>query len=759
MLKYRKSLLYILILSIFLLLLCTAVVSILANYKIINSGLMNVNNYLTNSSNIVVDYGRDKPLFFRKTDTAFEFRYNLDSSGLENKDGDFGLIIARVPAYWYKVYLNGSLIASVGNEKRNNNFWNNSNLFIVPQNLLRDSNELIIKGIHWDPVDITESRIYLGPTGRAVAYHNLLETIFTRIYYFFIGFMLGLSFTILIIFLSNNTKSVIYLIFSLSGVCFSFYLLDYIPIYNLIVDKLLFRKFIIVCLALSQALISFAVYKITGKKLVRNIAAISLILFLIAPLIIQNPYLYKRSYHYLNILFPINFCIWIYAASKSYRVSQPARIIFFLSILCLFTSAVDIVNMMFKITDFKMSMYILIFTMICYQLITISLLINEEKQITVTHELLKKERSLLDKALRIDEVSELYNQRQLHDIINSSFNGRNEEFAVILLEIDNLSLINKSMGFKNGDRIIQALSGFIRDYVHDKEKIFRYTGLQFLMIIERSNNMTAFEIAESIRKRVLASEEIQRLSGCIPVGISAGIAYFLRDAVDFHGVVSKAEQALMYARKKGSNRTILFDTDITKLLEAGHSDFIKNELLMDFVISLANAIDAKDSYTGFHSQEVARYALLIAEAMGLDEEKKYYLRIGGMLHDVGKLGIPDLILQKSSNLTNDEFSVIKSHTTIGFNIAHQIFHDSDIIFCVRNHHERWDGSGYPDHLKEEKIPLLSRIICVADAYHAMISTRVYRNEMSKKQAVNQLIENSGRQFDPNIVSSFLQCIL
>ena len=736
-----------------------AVISVVSTYMVDKAGLYNLNHFLTGSRNTPLKIDSDKCILFRNTDTDFQFDYAFKASDVNNNDQDYGLIIARVPAYWYKAYINGVLIASAGNQSRNNNFWNNTNVFYIPNELIKDNNKLIIRGRHWDPVDIRESRILIGPEAKAVAFHNLLATIFTRTYYFFIGFMMGLSFTILIIYLGNNSKSLIYLIFSLSGFCFSCYLLDYIPIYNLLIDKLLFRKFIIVCLALSQGLISYAVYKITGKKIIRTVALISILIFLIAPFIIQNPYLYKRSYHFSNILFPINFCLWIYASLCRYKESQPSRIIFYLSVLCLSTSAIDIMNMMFKITDFKISMYILIFTMICYQLITISLLINEEKQISVNHELLKKERSLLDKALRIDEVSELFNQRQLQDIITANYQHRNDEYAVILLEIDNLSLINKSMGFKNGDKIIQTLSGFIKEYIPEKDKIFRYSGLQFLLIVEKKLNSTPFEIAESIRKRILASEEIQKLSGCIPMGLSAGIACNVKDAVDFHGVITKAEQALMYARKKGSNRTIQFDYDIPKLLDAGRSDFIKNELLMDFVISLANAIDAKDSYTGFHSQEVARYSLLIAEAMGLDEETKYYLRIGGMLHDVGKLGIPDLILQKSSSLTDEEFSVIKSHTTIGFNIAHQIFHDSEIIFCVRNHHERWDGNGYPDRLREEKIPLLSRIICVADAYHAMISTRVYRKEMSKKIAVDQLIQNSGKQFDPDIVSAFLKCIL
>ena len=148
-------------------------------------------------------------------------------------------------------------------------------------------------------------------------------------------------------------------------------------------------------------------------------------------------------------------------------------------------------------------------------------------------------------------------------------------------------------------------------------------------------------------------------------------------------------------------------------------------------------------------------ALIIAEKLDLSEDEKQVLNIGALLHDIGKLGIPDSILKKEGKLTAEEFATIKDHPLLGFNIAIQFIHDNNILSCIRSHHERYDGQGYPDRLREKEIPIYARIISVADAYHAMIYDRPYRKGLSKDYAIDELLKNKGSQFDPDIVNALI----
>lgn len=178
---------------------------------------------------------------------------------------------------------------------------------------------------------------------------------------------------------------------------------------------------------------------------------------------------------------------------------------------------------------------------------------------------------------------------------------------------------------------------------------------------------------------------------------------------------------------------------------------------LDLVTSLANALDSRDHYTMNHSNEVARYSLKIAQNMGLSIEICKNVQMGGLLHDIGKIGIPESILNKPGNLTDDEFSRIQTHPIIGFQMMDHItsFHDNGVLDIILYHHERYDGKGYPKGLKGEQIPLGARIIAVADAYDAMRSNRVYRNQLDIDYAIYEIRHNRGKQFDPKVVDAFL----
>ncbi len=179
---------------------------------------------------------------------------------------------------------------------------------------------------------------------------------------------------------------------------------------------------------------------------------------------------------------------------------------------------------------------------------------------------------------------------------------------------------------------------------------------------------------------------------------------------------------------------------------------------LESIETLRYTVEAKDPYTKGHSDRVAEFSVLIGKKLGLSEEDLKTLRIGGLFHDIGKIGIPDSILLKDERLTPEEYSEIKHHPSIGTHILSNATIFSNIIPIVKHHHERYDGRGYPENLKGENIPFLARIATVADAFDAMSSKRTYRNSLDIDTIIDEIQKNSGTQFDPKIAEVFLDIL-
>lgn len=179
---------------------------------------------------------------------------------------------------------------------------------------------------------------------------------------------------------------------------------------------------------------------------------------------------------------------------------------------------------------------------------------------------------------------------------------------------------------------------------------------------------------------------------------------------------------------------------------------------LETIQTLRFSVEAKDSYTRGHSDRVSEYSTLIGRYLNLPENDLKTLQIGGLFHDIGKIGIPDAILLKETKLTDNEYSEIKNHPSIGAHILSNATIFKDMIPIVKHHHERYDGLGYPSKLKGESIPLLARITAVADAFDAMTSRRTYRNSLPLDIVKNELIKNKGTQFDPKIADVFLDIL-
>ena len=182
------------------------------------------------------------------------------------------------------------------------------------------------------------------------------------------------------------------------------------------------------------------------------------------------------------------------------------------------------------------------------------------------------------------------------------------------------------------------------------------------------------------------------------------------------------------------------------------------DLLTHTVIALASAIDAKSRWTQGHSERVSDLIVAISTEMGMGEMDIEALRLAGLLHDIGKLGIPEGILDKHGRLTDEEYDIVKKHSLLGAEILSTIKQFRSMVTAALSHHERYDGKGYPKGLKGKEIPLVGRIMAVADAYEAMTAIRPYRTPRSHEEIINELIENKGKQFDPKIVDIFLRVL-
>lgn len=193
-----------------------------------------------------------------------------------------------------------------------------------------------------------------------------------------------------------------------------------------------------------------------------------------------------------------------------------------------------------------------------------------------------------------------------------------------------------------------------------------------------------------------------------------------------------------------------------KMLENKMLQDNKAETLLKALKSLMRALDAKDPYTYGHSQRVVQLAMLMADELNLDSVTRYTLQLAASLHDIGKIGMPDNILKKADGLEDYEVHKAKNHPVIGSQILGEIEELSEVASIVRHHHERFDGTGYPDKLRGEAIPFLSRILSLLDAYEALVSDRIYRKKMDRERALNELQKHSGTQFDPQLTGVFMQ---
>jgi len=319
--------------------------------------------------------------------------------------------------------------------------------------------------------------------------------------------------------------------------------------------------------------------------------------------------------------------------------------------------------------------------------------------------------------------------------------------GVALVDIDGFRLLNDNHGHKAGDQALLTVAELLRRSLPDDVVMGRYGPDEFLLLSPRGGAERLAPIVEQLRADLAAVAMRFEESEQLPLTISSGLCTYPTHGASVTTLLSTAVSTLEEAKAAGGD-AMWMANDERDDDEAATSSF-------DVLKGLVLAVDTKDRYTKRHSEDVARYAAFLAACIGLDEDFIRSVRISGLLHDVGKIGIPDLILRKPSRLTADEAAVIHQHVALGDMIVRELPDLDNVRAGIRHHHERWDGRGYLAALAGEDIPMIARILAVADAFSAMTTNRPYRKGLGTREAIRRLGDAAGTQLEESLVKAFI----
>jgi len=329
-----------------------------------------------------------------------------------------------------------------------------------------------------------------------------------------------------------------------------------------------------------------------------------------------------------------------------------------------------------------------------------------------------------------DSLTNLYNRRFFDEEVHRLDTARSLPISFIMGDVNGLKLTNDAFGHEAGDKLLITVAKIMQGACRKEDILARWGGDEFVLLLPNTSAHRAKAICQTIR--TMCAEDTDNF---IDVSISLG-----------------------YATKKSE------EEDIQKIMIIAENNMYKNKLSegksqrSSIVEAIKETLNSRDHETEEHAERLLKYCMLLAEKLGLSDEETSELKLFAVLHDIGKIGIADDILLKPGALNETEWYEMQKHPVIGYRIALSSVDLQHIAHLILHHHERWDGTGYPEHLAGEEIPLLARILAIADAYDSMTSNRPYRLAMSKEAAIMELKNCSGTQFDKSIVSVFTKYI-
>ena len=350
-----------------------------------------------------------------------------------------------------------------------------------------------------------------------------------------------------------------------------------------------------------------------------------------------------------------------------------------------------------------------------------------------------------------DSLTGLLNHRAFHKRLEEEAEkakNHDTSLAVAVLDLDNFKFFNDAYGHAVGDDVLRQVAAVLRVACRAGDTLARFGGDEFALLLPEIEAGTS---AETVASRLAAglgdvSYQPPGYSSAIPVSLSLGVALFPSEAPTRLAVMQIADERLLRAK------TGAFTDAEAQRVRGVMRQTVQGFSMLDALVS---AVDNKDRYTRRHSEDVMTYSLRIAHALGLSDLEQQTIAAAALLHDVGKIGVPDQILRKPGRLTDEEFEAIKMHPSIGAVIVAAVPGLEATVDAVRHHHERWDGEGYPLGLRGVETPLIARLMAVADAYSAMTTDRPYRKGMAPSEAQRILAQGAGTQWDPDCVQVFL----
>ncbi|MGL4344333.1 MAG: bifunctional diguanylate cyclase/phosphohydrolase [Cellulosilyticaceae bacterium] len=365
----------------------------------------------------------------------------------------------------------------------------------------------------------------------------------------------------------------------------------------------------------------------------------------------------------------------------------------------------------------------------------------------------------LEDMVNYDGLTKAYNHRYFYERLKKGIRAAKmteQEVAVLFIDIDYFKHYNDINGHLEGDKVLVQVADLLKEVVGESGIVARYGGEEFAVLLPNIGHQKGSEIAEAIRigvEQTCFNGEENQPMGTLTVSI--GIANYPDKAQNDMDLIKCADDALYRAKFFDKNRVETYSSILDEL----EKNIDKKDLeLLGSIKTLVNMINIKDRYTYGHIERVVLYSRLLADYMELDEKDTRTLVCGAYMHDVGKIDIDKDILIKKMPLTQNEWGQLKEHPSKGEEIIQYVSCLQTARPLVRHHHERYDGTGYPDRLKGEEIPFLARMLTVVDSYDAMTSNRLYNKSKTMQEAIEEIERCKGTQFDPQIAELFIKML-
>ena len=387
-----------------------------------------------------------------------------------------------------------------------------------------------------------------------------------------------------------------------------------------------------------------------------------------------------------------------------------------------------------------------------------------KRMIGITQDITERKQAEEKEKRKLEDARALSDRDPLTDLLNHrAFYRRLEEeaaraqrdgtsLAAVMLDLDNFKFFNHAYGHAVGDAVLKQVAGRLLALCRPYDTLARFGGDEFALLLPVGpEGRDADTVSEEILARLRAdlaglTFQPEGQMSPIPLSVTLGAARFPHETQDRMRLVALADERLRRSKSGGEA-----DSPADRMRRSLARE-VEGFSLLD---ALVTAVDNKDRYTLRHSEDVMEFGLLIARKLALSEEEQNTIALAALLHDVGKIGVPDAILRKPGRLTAEEFDAVKQHPQMGAIMVSSVAGLEETLPAVRHHHERWDGGGYPAGLHGDQIPSTARLLAVADAFSAMTTDRPYRQGMSRDTALSILRDGAGLQWDPECVTALL----